>query len=68
MRKVTNIICASVLLDMSTPDKKSVAEGLDSWRNWSSASMNSCFLVWTRRNELVAGVQLGHERTEEMYH
>jgi hypothetical protein len=30
--KVTNIICASVLLDMSTPDRKRVAESLDSWR------------------------------------
>jgi hypothetical protein len=45
--KVTNVICVSVLSDMSTPDKKRVAESLDSWRNWRSASIYSCFLAWT---------------------
>jgi len=57
---------------MSTPDKKRVAESpLDSWRNWSSASINSCFLVWTREEFVSAGavqLGLGHERAEEMYH
>jgi len=56
--KVTNIICPSVLLDMSTPDRKRVAESLDSWRNWSSASMNSCFFVWTR-GKFVSGGNTG---------
>jgi hypothetical protein len=30
LEEVTNIICASVLLDMSTPDKNRVAENFDS--------------------------------------
>lgn len=62
--KVTNIICASVLLDMSTPDKKRVAESFDSWRNWSSASINSCFLVW---NSCQAGYGLVLEEEDGRY-
>jgi hypothetical protein len=31
---------------MSTPDKKRVAENLDSRINWKSVSINSCFLGW----------------------
>jgi hypothetical protein len=61
--KATNIICASVLLDMSTPDKKKAAESLDSWRNWRSASINSCFLGWTRV-KFVSGTWLARDMTE----
>jgi len=46
LEEVTNIICASVLLDMSTPDKNRVAEKLDSRRNWRRVSIYSCFLGW----------------------
>jgi hypothetical protein len=48
--KATNIICSSVLLDMSTPDKKRIAVSLDSRRKWRSALINSCFLGWNGRN------------------
>ena len=47
-RQATNIIWASVLLDMSTPDKMRVAENLDCRTNWRSSSINSCFLDWEK--------------------
>ena len=61
--EVTNIICASVLLDMSTPDKKKAAESLDSRINWRSTSINSCFLGCTRV-KFVSGTWLGRDMTE----
>ena len=51
---------------MSTPDKKSAVESLDSRRNWRSASINSCFLAWTRE-KLMSETQLGRN-TIKMYH
>ena len=64
--KVTNIICASVLLDMSTPDKKRAAESLDSWRKWRSASINSCFLGWTPGRLVLGGTQFGCDTNRDV--
>lgn len=56
LEEVTNIICASVLLDMSTPDKNRVVANFDSRRNWKSVSINSCFLDWREvRGERAGG-------------